>query len=188
MTPDILPIVKIIGDMSMICLRESAVEYALAEAKKKVTEVGMENRGPEVDKYLIAAGVSKKTLTNTSVQGAKDRQWCGMFVYWCFLQASKKLGTALPFGGIDLWSGARLIQWANRHPDTIVDSDGGEPLQAGDIFTVTPPGHIGLIVGGPDDAGRVPTVEGNQSELASTWNGVLRKTIKPIKCSMVVRV
>ena len=188
MAPITIQEVEIKGDTSMIRLRAKAVEIALAEQKKQVAEVGMENRGPVVDKYLIAAGVPQKTMENDTDQGAKDRQWCGMFVYWCYLEAAKQLKLALPFGPTDLWSGKSMVDWSLRHSDDVVDVDGGTPLEAGDIFTVKPPGHIGLIVGELDASGSVPTVEGNQSEMASKWNGIAKKTIKPSSCHTVVRL
>ena len=110
-------------------VRIRAVEIAKQELASNVREnnnyqaikdlhlgqgVLLENRGERVDDYLINAGVSPATMVLQGEIGAKMREWCGMFVYYCYSTALKQTANAgaLPFRSTDLWSGPRLRTWA----------------------------------------------------------------------------
>ncbi len=110
-------------------VRTKAVEIAKQELAGNVREsnnyqaikdlhlgqgVVLENRGERVDDYLINAGVSPATMVLQGELGAKMREWCGMFIYYCYSTALKQTANAgaLPFRSIDLWSGPRLRTWA----------------------------------------------------------------------------
>ncbi len=84
-----------------------------------ILEMGvvLENRGERVDDYLINAGVSPATMVIPGTLGESLRMWCGMFVYFCYSTAVKQTANAaaLPFKGIDLWSGLRLRTWAIKY-------------------------------------------------------------------------
>jgi hypothetical protein len=80
----------------------------------------LENRGERVDEYLRTAGVSVFTMNHPDTADHSyrdDRQWCGMFVYYCYSEAARRCGRfgALPFNGSDLWSGIRLRAWADAY-------------------------------------------------------------------------
>lgn len=113
-------------------IRTKAVEIAKQELAGNVYEsnnyqaiadlhlgkdIVLENRGPRVDDYLINAGVSPGTMVLEGESGASSRMWCGMFVYFCYSSAAKQTANAgaLPFRGINLWSGLRLRTWANNY-------------------------------------------------------------------------
>ncbi len=164
-------------------LRELAVEHAQHELGRRVREIGMENRGPVIDEYLRTAGVSQATMNSTSQSAADARMWCGMFVYYCHVQASRQLNKPLPFAGTDLWGGRRLRIWANAHTDCIV-SDGD--VRAGDIFAIRND-HIGLAIGSVTN-GVFSTIEGNQGGTTSTWNGIARKRQNIANCRVIVRI
>ena len=78
-------------------LRSLAAANASTESGRSVREVGMQNRGPIIDRYLRAGGVSPATLNDPSASGADSRMWCGYFVYYCYLQASQNHSQPLPF-------------------------------------------------------------------------------------------
>lgn len=165
-------------------LRTLAVEIATGELGRHVREIGMQNRGPRVDVYLREAGVGEGTMNDDSLQGERARMWCGMFVYWCYSEASKRLNKPLPFKGVDLWSGGRLAKWTLSNTGTVVKS---VPVQAGDIFAV-PNGHVGMAIGASDSSTMFETIEGNQSEVGQNWDGIARKKINPVRCKIIVRI
>lgn len=166
-------------------VRKLAVEFARVELGKHVRETGMQNRGSEIDFYLRTAGLGNNALGDGSAQGADARQWCGMFIYFCYLKAATNYGKILPFGGRNLWSGQRLGMWANAHPAAIVNQQ--SPVQIGDIFTI-PSGHVGIAVGAASANGVFPTIEGNQGELNSRYDGIAEKHQSIAHCRLVVRI
>lgn len=129
-------------------------------------------------------------MPKTWIQGktdadAKNRQWCGCFVFYCFQTASQSTGIVLPLQGHNLWSGSRLIAWANQHDECIVGT--GKDPAPGDIFSVKS-GHIGLVSGSPDDKGSFETIEGNQGDLSTKWNGIAIRHLQRSQCAVIVRV
>ncbi len=164
-------------------LRELAVEIARHEQGRRVREIGMENRGPIVDVYLRTAGFDQGVMDSPTAAGANDRMWCGAFIYWCYLQASRRLNQPLPFSGTHLWGGRRLRIWAARHTDARV-ADGN--VQSGDIFAIRND-HIGIATGTSVN-GIFPTIEGNQGTTSSAWNGIAPSSQNIANCIVVVRI
>lgn len=152
----------------------SVLNIAAGEAAKQVREVPRNsNRGPEVDAYLLRAGVSP------------GLSWCCAFVYWCFDEAARASGVPNPMvrtaGCLDHWNrasgqGARrvLAAQAVRNPQL---------LSAGMIFIMDHGGglgHTGLVekVGG----GLITTIEGNtDASRTREGGGVYRLTRKLVE-------
>lgn len=152
-------------------LLSEVLEIAAGEEAKRVREQPMNsNRGPEVDEYLLRAGVSPGLA------------WCCAFVYWCFDEAAGRLQRDNPMvrtaGCLDHWNrapsrGARRII---RHQAV---ADPGL-LCPGMVFIIDHgqgKGHTGLVesVGG----GYITTIEGNtDASLTREGGGVYRLSRK----------
>lgn len=137
-------------------LAQKVLDIAQAEANAGVKEdPPKSNRGPRVDLYLAAGGLSK------SAPGP----WCVCFVSWCFVQASTALSTANPFppriaGVHRAWGRSRddgrralLPREAQADPSLIVP---------GMVFFMdfgSGTGHMGLVTG--CDGTSITTIEGN---------------------------
>lgn len=70
--------------------RERALRIALTQ--KGVHEVGGNNWGPQIKKYLKSTGISFPAA------------WCMAFVHWCFEQAGLKLGGGASVGNFEQWA------------------------------------------------------------------------------------
>lgn len=149
-------------------IRRAAVRIAINETHLHVRETGMQNRGTRIDDYLRAARVPQRTMDNETLQGAEDRRWCGMFIYYCYLQAVDSCRELLPFEAETLWGGRSLNNWAMRHYETVVTN---QPVQPGDIFALRN-NHIGMAITEADADKNFGTIEGNQSELGDNWDGI----------------
>lgn len=152
--------------------------------KVAITQVGVmeqppgSNRGPEVDRYLKAAG-----LDPTKGSFA----WCAAFVFWCFNEAANALQRKNPVvrtaGVLDHWeragaAGIERIAAGKAHlnealvrPGHIFIIDTGDPGGAG---------HTGLIE--QVVAGKLVTVEGNTNDGGSREGiGVFRRAGRRIR-------
>jgi hypothetical protein len=130
-----------------------ALQFAISELAAGAGEVGGNNRGPFVKKYLEPAGLPE------------GNSWCAGFISWCFLQASGGNKKAMPF---KYNAGARNIY--NQFKEKGWNFDGGDPNkqpQPGDIvawWRVSLPsgfGHIGIVHHVKD--GFIYTLEGNKA-------------------------
>ena len=117
------------------------------------------NRGPMVDKYLKAVGVS---LTGTP----DSRAWCMAFVFWAYDQAATQLGVPnvapRTAGCLDHWGRARFVSGAVRITADQVMAD-LSLVKPGQIFICdfgSGLGHTGIVERMLPD-GRLVTVEGN---------------------------
>ena len=156
-----------------------AVENALYEMSQNIREVGSEDRGPRVDVYARNArsGLSLR-------EGVAGREWCGMFIWWCYSQAARFLGQTLPFIDIDLWSGQRVVHWSRSHPDAVVLA--GDVLP-GDIY-VAPSFHIGMALTATSDPTLFKSIDGNQST-ADSGNSAVTQNIRHVNnCRLIVRI
>jgi hypothetical protein len=122
------------------------------------------NRGPEVDKMLVNAGLNPV--------GAHF-SWCMAFVYWCYAQAANELGVPNP-----LYKTAGVLRQAEMRPQHIVAKS--NPL-AGDIGIISHgdgTGHT-FLVEFIDHAG-IHTIEGNtNTDGSSNGIGVFRLVRQP---------
>jgi len=127
------------------------------------------NNGPDVNKYQDAAGAPH------------GEAWCMAFVFWCFLQASKNLGSANPAvktgGVLDMWNRAscKRVLAADAKSSTSL-------VLPGQIFIISTGGghgHTGLIE--RIDGGLLTTIEGNTNNSGSREGiGVFRRKARTI--------
>lgn len=134
-------------------LLAQALRIAAGEEAKGVREVPKNsNRGPEVDAYLLRAGVRP------------GLSWCCAFTYWCFDEAALAAGRANPMvktaGCLDHWNrapgrGARRIAAKAAVADPSL-------VRPGMLFVMDfggGLGHTGFIES--LEGGHIITIEGN---------------------------
>lgn len=152
-------------------LLAQVLKIAAGEEARQVREVPRNsNRGPQVDAYLIRAGVSPGLA------------WCCAFVYYCFDEAASGMGRANPMvktaGCLDHWQRS-LKRGARRILSAQVAKDSSQ-VKAGMIFVMDHGkglGHTGLVekVAG----GLITTIEGNtDASKTREGGGVYRLTRK----------
>ena len=131
-----------------------ALKNALDEIKDGAREIGGNNRGPFVAKYLQPAGL------------VPPQFWCASFVSWCFLRATGDDVESMPF---DYSAGARnIFNQFKRKGWTFTSNNANDRLpEPGDIVTWWRvkadgwQGHIGLVH--HYHRGFLYTIEGNRS-------------------------
>ena len=155
-------------------LLAKVLSIAAGEEAKQVREQPRNsNRGPEVDQYLVRAGVSP------------GLSWCCAFVYWCFDEAARASGVPNPMvktaGCLDHWNkapgrGAKRILAAQAVRDP-------QRVHAGMIFIMDHGrglGHTGLIE--RVEGGLITTLEGNtDGSRTREGGGVYRLTRKLVE-------
>jgi peptidoglycan hydrolase-like protein with peptidoglycan-binding domain len=158
-------------------LLSGAVQLAVSQIGVLEKPLGS-NRGPEVDRYLRAAGLDP-------TRGSFP--WCAAFVYFCFNEAAKALGRRNPVvrtaGVLDHWQragekGVARITAASAHlhealvrPGHVFVIDTGDPGGAG---------HTGLVEA--VSAGKLVTIEGNTNDGGAREGiGVFRRTGRRIR-------
>lgn len=130
------------------------------------------NRGPQVDEYLRAVGVSP------------GYAWCTAFVYWTFQQAATRLQATNPTvrtaGVLDHWNKAGRAGIARLLPDEVQENF--SLLKAGLIFVINTgqgKGHMGIVEDFRDD--RLTTIEGNTNLPGDREGvGVFRRTSRKL--------
>lgn len=149
-----------------------AVGFAEAEAAAGARELGGNNRGPFVQKYLNAAHPERLSHDG--------EPWCVAFYCWCWLQVHQASGYALPFSftrGVDrLWAmfAARgLVERASPpRPEHQAEPPGRAPLAApGDAAFFDwnrdgDPDHVAMVHRISPD-GVLFTIGGNEGNEAS---------------------
>ena len=129
-----------------------ALQVAINEMAAGAREVGGNNKGPFVKKYLKPTGL------------LEGNSWCAAFISWCFLQAAGGDKDAMPFKYV---AGARNIFNQLKQKGWTYDGKGIELPQPGDIVSwwrVSLPsgfGHIGIVHHYED--GFIYTIEGNKA-------------------------
>ena len=145
----------------------AALAVAIAELRANAREIGGDNRGPFVRKYLAPAGLDE------------GNPWCASFVSWCFLQASGGVAAAMPF---DYAPGARNLLAEFKAQGWASAPASGEAPQPGDIvvwWRVSLAGwlgHVGLVHSVQD--GMLYTIEGNRSPRVQGFAYVLSRMDK----------
>jgi len=142
----------------------AALAAAIGELAAHAGEVGGNNRGPFVRKYLAPAGIEE------------GNAWCASFVSWCFLQAVGGSKAAMPFAyspsARTMLAEFRQLGWASA------PGSGCVPLP-GDIvvwWRVSLQGwlgHVGLVHCVQD--GMLYTIEGNRSPRVQGFSYVLSR-------------
>lgn len=131
-----------------------ALQIAIDEMKAGAREIGGNNKGEFVAKYLKPAGLTP------------PQSWCASFVSWCFLQASERDIGKMPY---KYSPGARntLAQFKNKGWTYNLNDGSGKNPEPGDIIVWWRgkidgwTGHIGFVHHYSD--GFVYTIEGNRS-------------------------
>lgn len=145
----------------------AALEAAIGELNAGAGEVGGNNAGPFVRKYLGPAGVPE------------GNSWCASFVSWCYLQASEGDVTEMPFkycpGARALLTRFRDNGWASA------PGDGYEPTPGDPVFWWRVKlsgwqGHVGLVHQLRD--GMLYTIEGNRSPRVQGFSYVFSRMDK----------
>jgi hypothetical protein len=130
----------------------AALSAAIGELKAGAGEIGGNNRGPWVKKYLAPAGLPE------------GNEWCASFVSWCYLQASGGDKHAMPIG---YCPGARNLLEEFKDKGWGHAPGSGYQPQPGDIVVwwrlslASWKGHVGLVHQLKD--GMLYTIEGNKS-------------------------
>lgn len=129
----------------------AALKVAIDEILQNAREIGGNNKGPFVKKYLQPAGLNV------------GESWCAAFVSWCFFKAVGEDKNKMPF---KYHAGARNIFNQYKAKGWIIDNATQEPLP-GDIAAFwrislqSGKGHIGIVHHCAD--GFVHTIEGNKA-------------------------
>ena len=129
----------------------TALQFAIEELNAGAGEVGGNNKGPWVKKYLQPVGLSE------------GHSWCAAFISWGFLQAAGGDKKNMPF---KYTAGARNIYNQLKQKGFIYDASTTQPLP-GDIVTwwrvsmSSGFGHIAIVHHYKD--GFLYTLEGNKA-------------------------
>ncbi len=128
------------------------------------------NRGPEVSKYLKSVGLNANSGSYS---------WCMAFVYYCFDEAFKKMGTS----NVLVKTGGVLSQWNNTKNRRIKKADAvNNPslVKPGFVFIRNyggGKGHTGIVTS--VNGGYIETIEGNSNNNGSREGvGVFKLTRK----------
>jgi hypothetical protein len=142
----------------------AALEVARGELSQGAGEVGGDNRGPFVKKFLAPAGLSE------------GQPWCAAFVSWCFFHAAGDQKPAMPFA---YQAGARRLLRAFKAAGWAHGPGEGYVPVPGDLafwWRERPDGslgHVGFVYEVKD--GIVYTVEGNRSPKVAGFHHVLAR-------------
>jgi len=133
-------------------LGRAALRVAISELKAGAGEVGGNNKGPWVRKYMEPAGLSD------------GYPWCAAFVSWCFLQAVGGDRRDMPF---NYSAGARDIFNQLKNKGWSFTGESEKQPKPGDIVCwwrtslASGNGHIGIVHHCKD--GFLYTIEGNKA-------------------------
>jgi hypothetical protein len=148
-------------------LGRSALHYAIEELKSGACEVGGNNRGPYVRKYLTPAGIEE------------GNSWCASFVSWCYLQACGGDKAAMP---VPYCPGARALLQKYKDKGWAYGPGSGYDPVPGDIVVWWREklqgwmGHVGLVYQVKD--GMLYTIEGNRSPNVQGFSYVMSRMDK----------
>ena len=142
----------------------AALKNAIAELKAGARELGGNNKGPFVKKYLAGAGLPE------------GNAWCASFVSWCMLQAVNGDKTKMPVKYNALARG--LLNQFRVKGFTSAPTDGYVPVPGDLVFwwreaLKSPLGHVGFVHSVKD--GMLYTIEGNKSSRVQGFSYVLSR-------------
>jgi hypothetical protein len=145
----------------------AALAAAIGELKAGAGEVGGNNMGPWVKKYLAPAGLGE------------GESWCASFVSWCFLQASGGSKSTMPFA---YCPGARNLLEEFKEKGWASGPNSGYQPKPGDIVVWwreslgSWKGHVGFVHSVKE--GMLYTIEGNKSPNVQGFSYVLSRMDK----------
>ena len=145
----------------------AALARAIDELKAGAAEMGGNNSGPFVKKYLQPAGLPE------------GNSWCASFVSWCYMQASGGDAAKMPFrycpGARALLSEFKAKGWASKPPSSRVPEP-GDPVFWWRVKLDGWQGHVGLVHQLKD--GMLYTIEGNRSPRVQGFSYVFSRMEK----------
>jgi hypothetical protein len=148
-------------------LGRAALAAAIDEIKIGAGEVGGDNLGPSVKKYLAPASLSE------------GNPWCASFVSWCYLQAVGGDITAMPFpyspGARNLLAKAKAKGWVQA-PGAAYQPVPGDIVVWWRVTLSSWMGHAGLVHSLQD--GMLYTIEGNKSPKVQGFSYVFSRMDK----------
>jgi len=150
--------------VSLIAIRDKAVEIALREVGVK--EVGGNNRGPDVEKYLACVGLGP------------GYAWCAAFVVWCFREATLRSADGLMMPLPRTAKVVRLWQRAARHWKSDRPSRGAIYIHLEDPDDPDSDGHCGIATSWTDRT--LSGVEGNTNAAGSRLGNQVRVQLRPL--------
>jgi hypothetical protein len=148
-------------------LGRAALAAAIGELKAGAGEVGGNNSGPWVKKYLAPVGLSE------------GNSWCASFVSWCYLQASGDDKDSMPFA---YCPGARALLQEFKDKGMGYEPKSGYQPMPGDIVVWWREklegwtGHVGLVH--QLKSGMLYTIEGNKSPRVQGFSYVFSRMEK----------
>jgi hypothetical protein len=127
--------------------------------KAKAREIGGNNLGPFVEKYLSPSGV------------APPQAWCAAFVSWCLKEASKRLKVPCP---LPYLIRARSFLYEGRKRGwLVVDPAPGDIVVWSRGAPHGPFGHVGLVASRKGH--QIGTIEGNRTPEVRRFSYDLRE-------------
>jgi len=149
--------------VSLPDVRRKAMEIALSQVG--VREVGGNNRGPDVEKYLASVGLGP------------GYAWCAAFVVWCYREATLRTsgGIALPLRRTAKVS--RLWQHAPDRWKSAEPSIGAVYIHLEDPEDPDSEGHTGIVTSFTDRS--LMCVEGNTNAAGSRLGDQVRVHPRP---------
>lgn len=145
----------------------AALEAAVGELRAGAAEIGGDNRGPFVKKYLQPAGFPE------------GEPWCASFASWCYLQACGGAASRMPF---NYCPGARALMAEFQQKGWAVTPESGYLPKPGDLVFWWRvqldgwQGHVGLVHQLKD--GMLYTIEGNRSPRVQGFSYVFSRMDK----------
>lgn len=145
----------------------AALRKAIAELNAGAREIGGNNKGPFVRKYLEPAGVPEGS------------SWCASFVSWCFLEAAGGRKERMPFtycpGARAILAQFKDLGWA-KEPRSDWLPEPGDLVFWWRVQLRGWQGHIGFVHQVRD--GVLYTIEGNKSPRVEGFDYVLSRMEK----------
>lgn len=145
----------------------AALKAAIGELQAGAGEVGGDNLGPFVRKYLLPAGLPE------------GNSWCASFVSWCYLRASDLDPGRMPFaycpGARALLAEFRAKGWGHA-PQENYQPEPGDPVFWWRVNLNGWQGHVGLVHQLKD--GMLYTIEGNRSPRVQGFSYVFSRMDK----------
>jgi hypothetical protein len=131
----------------------AALQVAINELNAGAGEIGGNNKGPFVKKYMEPAGASE------------GDPWCAGFLSWCFLQASGGNKASMPFkysaGARNIFGQFKNKGWSFDGTDPTKQPEPGDIAAWWRTSLQSFKGHIGIIHHCKD--GFIYTIEGNKA-------------------------
>ncbi len=129
---------------------EIALRYARIEAYTPAREIGGNNRGPFVHKYMNG-------------REGKQWAWCAGFATWCWLQSTPGWFPQARF------SSSGIVRDA-RHARRLYHVNGSFGAQR----SAPQPGDLGIVPGGPTGYRHTTIYQRTDGDLAYVWEGNVR--------------